>query len=75
MPGGPRESKSGGPGVWQREYFDRYIRDAGHYASAVDYIHENPVMAGLVESAVDWPYSSVCITPQWCIQEGGQVLA
>lgn len=43
----------GVPSVWQRGYFDRYIRDAGHYANAVDYIHQNPVTAGLVKSAMD----------------------
>ena len=58
-PGGPRGSKSGGPGVWQREYFDRYIRDEAHFANTLAYIHENPVKAGLVKSAREWKYSSV----------------
>lgn len=43
---------------WYREYFDRYIRDERHYGNVVRYIHHNPVKAGLVEEAVDWPYSS-----------------
>jgi len=43
---------------WYPEYFDRYIRDEGHLARAVDYIHENPVKAGLVENAEDWAFSS-----------------
>jgi len=43
---------------WFREYFDRYIRDERHFASAVRYIHNNPVKAGLVESPEDWPFSS-----------------
>ena len=43
---------------WYREYFDRYIRDEAHFARAVDYIHNNPVVAGLVTKAEDWPYSS-----------------
>ncbi|MBL7983508.1 MAG: transposase [Flavobacteriales bacterium] len=58
-PGGPRGSMSGATGVWQREYFDRYIRDSAHYANTVDYIHENPVKAGLVKNAREWKYSSV----------------
>jgi REP element-mobilizing transposase RayT len=41
-----------------REYFDRYIRDERHFANAVQYIHENPVKAGLVENPEDWPFSS-----------------
>jgi putative transposase len=43
---------------WFPEYFDRYIRDECHLASAIHYIHENPVKAGLVEKPEDWPFSS-----------------
>ena len=45
-------------GVWQREYWDRYIRHEGHFRQAVEYIHNNPVKAGLVRRAEDWPWSS-----------------
>ncbi len=48
----------GGPRVWHREYWDRYIRDENHLAQAVVYIHENPVKAGLVRSAEEWRWSS-----------------
>ncbi len=44
---------------WQREYHDRYIRDAEHYAKALHYIEENPVKSGLVKQAVEWSFSSV----------------
>ena len=44
--------------VWQREYWDRFIRDEAHRAAAIRYIHENPVNAGLVACAEDWPWSS-----------------
>ena len=43
---------------WDREYFDRYIRDDGHRAAVVHYIEENPVKAGLVERAGEWPWGS-----------------
>lgn len=43
---------------WFPEYFDRYIRDERHFANAVQYIHMNPVKAGLVEDPEDWPFSS-----------------
>jgi putative DNA methylase len=43
---------------WFREYFDRYIRDERHFANAIQYIHNNPINAGLVDSAEDWPFSS-----------------
>lgn len=44
--------------VWQREYFDRYIRNERHYDAVIDYIHRNPVNAGLVNEADDWEFSS-----------------
>ena len=43
---------------WYRDYFDRYIRDERHFWAAVNYIHNNPVKAGLVQKPPDWPYSS-----------------
>ena len=49
--------------VWHREYWDRYMRDQSHYRQMVEYIHENPVKAGLVPSAGLWPWSSAH-TPQ-----------
>ncbi|WP_300673458.1 transposase [Desulfoluna sp.] len=45
--------------LWQNEYFDRFIRDDRHFAQAIDYIHENPVKAGLCRHASEWPWSSV----------------
>jgi len=41
---------------WQRGYWDRYIRDEGHYRDTVRYISANPVKAGLVARVEDWPY-------------------
>jgi putative DNA methylase len=46
---------------WQRELFDRYIRDANHYANAVTYIVNNPVKAGLCEKPEDWTWSSASV--------------
>ncbi len=46
-----------GPSLWQRHYWDRYIRDAGHYATATRYIEQNPVTAGLVKDPADWRWS------------------
>ena len=43
---------------WQRDYWDRYIRDEIHFSNACAYIRENPVRAGLVQQAEDWPFSS-----------------
>jgi REP element-mobilizing transposase RayT len=46
------------PKVWHPEFWDRYIRDERHFVSAVDYIHNNPVKAGLVSQAADWLWGS-----------------
>lgn len=36
--------------LWQEESFDRLIRDADHYRTAVRYIAKNPLKAGLQEA-------------------------
>ena len=49
----------GGSGVvWQRDYWDRWIRDDEHLARVVRYIERNPVQAGLVEEVDAWRWSS-----------------
>ena len=47
-----------GRAFWMREYWDRYIRDERHFQSVVEYIHMNPVKAGLCREPQDWPWSS-----------------
>ena len=42
--------------IWQREYWDRFIRDEDHYKSAINYILENPYKAGLVKKPQVWPW-------------------
>jgi len=44
--------------VWQREYFDRFIRDERHFAAALAYIEDNPVKAGLAAKPTDWRFGS-----------------
>ena len=43
---------------WQKESFDRYIRNPKHYASVVRYIENNPVKAGLCDFPWEWKFSS-----------------
>jgi len=43
---------------WQKEYFDRYIRNAKEYAKTIAYIENNPVKASLCDKPEDWPFSS-----------------
>lgn len=47
-----RKSMSGIGPVWQREWFDRWVRDETEWAKCVAYIQNNPVKAGLVKT---WP--------------------
>src|SRR5262245_44977873 len=43
--------------LWQREFFDHILRSNESYAEKWNYVRENPVRAGLVQSADDWPYA------------------
>jgi putative transposase len=58
-PGDPGKTRTAAP-VWHREYWDRFIRNERHFQQAVEYIHQNPVKAGLVERPEQWPWSSAC---------------
>lgn len=44
--------------LWMPEYFDRFIRDNEHFNNVVDYIHNNPVKAGLVDDPTKYKWSS-----------------
>jgi REP element-mobilizing transposase RayT len=48
---------------WHRDYFDRYIRDEAHYYSSIEYIHMNPVKAGLIDRPQNWRFSSAWEEP------------
>ena len=41
---------------WQRDFFDHRLRQDESYVEKAHYIRLNPVRAGLIESAEDWPY-------------------
>ena len=42
--------------VWQRNYFDHRVRPDEGLQLKTDYIRQNPVRAGLINNAEDWPY-------------------
>jgi REP-associated tyrosine transposase len=44
------------PKLWQPGFFDHILRSDESYGEKWNYIRENPVRAGLVKSAADWPY-------------------
>jgi REP-associated tyrosine transposase len=43
--------------IWQRGFFDHILRSDESYAQKWNYVHHNPVRAGLVTKAEDWRYS------------------
>lgn len=45
------------PPIWQREFFDHVLRSHESYADKWLYVRENPVRAGLVQTAEAWPYA------------------
>lgn len=50
--------------VWQARYYGFNIWSGRKVEEKLDYMHLNPVRAGLVEHAVDWRWSSA----RWYIQ-------
>jgi putative transposase len=45
-------------GIWQRRFWEHYIRNETDWRRHMDYIHFNPVKHGYVDKPSDWPYSS-----------------
>ena len=46
-----------GEAIWQTDHFDTRMRTATTYGEKQAYVLENPVRAGLVTRAADWPYA------------------
>jgi putative transposase len=58
IPAGSSRQLKGEQAVWQRRYWEHWIRDEADLRRHVEYIHYNPVKHGLVRSPVEWRYSS-----------------
>jgi len=43
---------------WQRESYDHWVRNSEEHGRIAAYIENNPVKAGLVREAVEYPWSS-----------------
>ena len=43
--------------IWQREYWDRFIRDVKHFEKSVEYILNNPIKAGLCQNINEWKWA------------------
>jgi len=44
------------PRHWQQGFFDHLIRHSESYAEKWEYLRQNPVRAGLVQNADEWPW-------------------
>ena len=68
-------------GVWQRRYWEHWIRDETDLQRHLDYVHINPVKHGHAKRASDWPHSSIhryiragWLTSDWaCDPDSGNV--
>ena len=45
-------------GIWQRRYWERWVRDEEHLRRCIDYVHINPQKHGHVARLAEWPHSS-----------------
>lgn len=51
--------------IWQRHHWDRQLRRGESYDEKWEYVCANPVRAGLVGKAEDWPYQGELNLLQW----------
>ncbi len=45
-----------GRDVWQPAFYDHLVRSESEYATLLQYVRQNPVEAGLVNDADEWPW-------------------
>lgn len=50
---------------WQKGFFDHLIRSSESHAEKWRYVRDNPVRAGLVENAEDWPFAGTIQADSW----------
>ena len=50
--------KTGPRFAWQSSFHDHIIRDERDFENHIYYIHHNPIKAGYVKQAEEWPWSS-----------------
>ena len=66
-----------GASVWQRNYYERVIRNEDELSGIREYIHVNPLKYGYVTRVQDCPYSTFhqyvhdgILTADWCDDAG-----
>ncbi len=63
-----RSRRRRGP-FWQSRFYDHVLRTRGEFDEALEYIHMNPVVKGLVQDSFAWPWSSA----RWFVERQGPV--
>ena len=51
--------------LWQRNFWDTQLRRGESYATKWEYARQNPVRAGLVQTADDWPFQGIICDLAW----------
>ena len=51
--------------IWQRHFWDTQLRRGENYDAKWDYVEQNPLRAGLVESVEDWPHQGELNVLRW----------
>jgi REP element-mobilizing transposase RayT len=51
--------------IWQRDFWDTQLRRIESYDSKWDYVVQNPLRAGFVECAEDWPLQGELYVLRW----------
>jgi len=51
--------------LWQKDFWDRQLRGHESYTEKWQYVVNNPVRAGLVKRAEDWPYQGEIYQLSW----------
>jgi len=59
-------TERGEKNIWQRRFWEHFLRDEEDWRRHIDYIHYNPVKHGYVQNPADWPHGSF----QKALQEG-----
>ena len=51
--------------IWERDFWDRQLRNVESYSEKWDYVRNNPVRHGLVAAPEDWPYQGEVEELRW----------
>jgi len=57
-----------GQALWQKSYYDHVLRGEEKVADVARYIFGNPVRAGLVAEAKDYPFSGSLVWKEGCVE-------